>query len=295
MAASPGCEKGVATPSCDARLSERRGSGRNPGGAALRRFAAMTDHNARAVLRGPGEVAEDEAGDAVVALYARLRELLDIAFVPTVFRMLAVHERYLAAVVDALAATSARRRAAHARACVEFAVRVAAELDPPALDAGTDAPRVAALLDRYNVANPSGLLVLTALAMGLEPARGVLEPPLPSRAGRSLDDDVLACHGGFTVPGLWRELGHGWPALAERAWNQIRALAEAPRFGTGRTELVALAAGAIGPGELPRPAAVLTGRDAAEVEPIVAWFACAIPTMVLEIECLRLALNRGSG
>jgi hypothetical protein len=255
----------------------------------------VTDDNARAVLRGPGEVAEDEAGDEVVALYAQLRELLDIAFVPTVFRMLAVHEGYLAAVVDALGATSAPRRAAYAGACVELAARVAAQLDPPALDAGANAPRVTALLDRYNVANPSGLLVLTALATGLQPARGVLEPPLPPRAGRSLEDDVLACHGGFTVPGLWRELAHGWPALAERAWNEMRALAQAPRFATGRTELVALAADAIGPSELPRPAAVLTGHDTAEVERIVAWFARAIPTMVLEIECLRLALSRGAG
>jgi hypothetical protein len=255
----------------------------------------MTDENARAVLRGPGEVAEDEASDAVVALYARLRELLDVAFVPTVFRMLARHDGYLAAVVDALGATSAPRRATYARACVELAARVAAELDPPALDAGTDAPRIAALLERYNVANPSGLLVLTALAAGLPPARGVLEPPLPPRGGRSLEDDILACHGGLTVPGLWRELAHGWPALAEPAWSEIRALAGAPRFATGRTELVALAAGAIGPGELPGPAAVLTARDAAEVERIIAWFARAIPTMVLEIECLRRALSRGPG
>jgi len=239
------------------------------------------------VLRGPGEVAEDDASDAVLALYARLRELLDVSFVPTVFRMLALHESYLTAVVDALAATSAPRRAARARACVALAAGVATRLDPPPLDAGTDGPRVAALLDRYNVANPSGLLVLTALATGLEPARGVLEPPLPPRAGRSLNDDVLACHGGFTVPGLWRELAHGWPALAEQAWSEIRALAEAPAFGAGRAELIALAAGAIGPGELPAPPA--------EVERIVAWFARAIPSMVLEIECLRLALSRGSG
>jgi len=172
---------------------------------------------------------------------------------------------------------------------------MAAQLYPPALDVGADAPRVAALLERYNVANPSGLLVLTALAVGLQPARGVLEPPLPPRAGRGVEDDVLACHGGFTVPGLWRELAHGWPALAERAWNEMRSLAEAPRFATGRTELVALAADAIAPGELPAPAAVLTGHDAGEVERIVAWFARAIPSMVLEIECLRLALSRGSG
>jgi len=254
----------------------------------------MTDQNA-AVLRGPGEVAEDEASDAVAALYARLRELLGIAFVPTVFRMLAVHEAYLAAVVDALAATPAPRRTAGARACLELAARVALELDPRALDAGTDAPRIVALLDRYNAANPSGLVVLTALASDLHPARGVLEPPLPPRAGRSLEEDIVACHGGFTVPGLWRELAHGQRALAERAWSQIRALAEAPRFASGSTELVALAAGAIAPGELPGPAAVLSGHDLAVVERIVAWFARAIPAMVLEIECLRLALSRGSG
>jgi hypothetical protein len=112
----------------------------------------------------------------------------------------------------------------------------------------------------------------------------VLEAPLPERAGRSLQDDILMCHGGFTVPGLWRELAHGWPDLAERAWTEIRRLAQAPRFASGRDELVALASEA-------RPAASFPRAVDPDVERTVTWFAQAIPTMVLEIECLRLALG----
>ena len=91
---------------------------------------ARTDIARAAVLRGPREVAEDEAGSSVAVLYARLRELLGVPFVPTVFRMLAVHEDYLAAVVDAASATPAERRATYARRGVERAADVARELDP---------------------------------------------------------------------------------------------------------------------------------------------------------------------
>ena len=96
-----------------------------------------TDDIARAaVLRGPREVAEDEAGSSVAALYARLRELLGVPFVPTVFRMLAVHEDYLAAVVEAASATPAERRATYARRGVGLAADVARQLDPGSVSAG---------------------------------------------------------------------------------------------------------------------------------------------------------------
>ena len=197
---------------------------------------ARTDIARAAVLRGPREVAEDEAGSSVAALYARLRELLGVPFVPTVFRMLAVHEDYLAAVVDAASATPAERRATYARRGVELAADVARQLDPGSVSAGEDTAAIQGVIERYNVANPAGMLILAALSDGLEPAR-VLEAPLPERAGRSLQDDVLMCHGGFTVPGLWRELAHGWPDVAERAWTEIRSLAQTPRFASGRDEL----------------------------------------------------------
>ena len=152
------------------------------------------------------------------------------------------------------------------------------------MSAGEDTAAIQGVIERYNVANPAGMLILAALSDGLEPAR-VLEAPLPERAGRSLQDDVLMCHGGFTVPGLWRELAHGWPDVAERAWTEIRSLAQTRRFASGRDELVALASEAI-------PATAFPRADAdPEVERIVTWFARAIPTMVLEIECLRLAIT----
>jgi hypothetical protein len=245
---------------------------------------ARSDIARAAVLHGPREVAEDQAGDTVAGLYARLRELLGVPFVPTVFRMLAVHEDYLAAVVDAASAAPAERRATYARRGVELAAEVARQLEPGSVSAGEDTGAIQAVVERYNVANPAGMLILAALSDGLEPAH-VLEAPLPERAGRSLQDDVLMCHGGFTVPGLWRELAHGWPDVAERAWTEIRRLAQAPRFASGRDELVALAAEA-------SPATAFPRADIdPDVQRIVAWFARTIPTMVLEIECLRLALG----
>ena len=212
---------------------------------------SRTDIARAAVLRGPREVAEDEAGSSVAALYARLRELLGVPFVPTVFRMLAVHEDYLAAVVDAASATPAERRATYARRGVGLAADVARDLDPGSVSAGEDTAAIQGVIERYNVANPAGMLILAALSDGLEPAR-VLEAPLPERAGRSLLDDVLMCHGGFTVPGLWRELAHGWPDVAERAWTEIRSLAQAPRFASGRDELLALASEALPAASFPR-------------------------------------------
>ena len=244
---------------------------------------APSDSTRAAVLRGPHEVAEDEARGPVVGLYARLRELLGVPFVPTVFRMLALHEDYLAAVVDAASTVPVERLAASARRGVELAAGVARQLEPSAVSAGGDTAAVQALLARYNVANPAGMLIVVALSDGLGPAR-VMQAPLPERASRSLLDDVLLCHGGFTVPGLWRELADGWPEVAERAWSEIRSLARDPRFAAGRDALVALASEAAPAGTFPRAV------DHPGAGEIVAWFARGIPTMVLEIECLRLAL-----
>ena len=122
-----------------------------------------------------------------------------------------------------------------------------------------------------------------------------MEPPLPQPAGTLLDD-IRACHGGLTVPGVWREFEHGWPVLAAPAWVEIRRLALAPRFGGGRHELIEYAAEAIAPGTIPPPEELIPDAEAArEVERIVAWFARAIPTMVVEIECMRRAFTAGTG
>ena len=259
----------------------------------------MTDETGRDVaadvLRGSGEVAEDEATGSVAELYARLRETLGVPFVPTVFRILAAHEAYLTAGVDALAALPAERRDAYARRAVGIAARVAAELAPPPLEAGESLAELSALFERYNQANSRNLLLLTAMARDLPPARGVMEPPLPQPSG-SLLDDVRACHGGLTVPGVWREFEHGWPVLAAPAWVEIRRLALAPRFGGGRTELIEYAAQAIAPGTIPPPEELVPDAEAArDIERAVAWFARAIPTMVVEIECLRRAFTAGTG
>src|SRR4051794_32922309 len=194
---------------------------------------ARTDIARAAVLRGPREVAEDEAGPSVAAAYARLRELLGVPFVPTVFRMLAVHEDYLTAVVEAASATPAERRATYARRGVELAARVATELEPASVSAGEDTAAIQAVIDRYNVANSAGMLILAALADGLEPAR-VLEAPLPDRAGRSLQGDILVCHGGGPGARPLRGPGPGRAGGAPGAGAGVTTPPPTPRLTSGR-------------------------------------------------------------
>lgn len=75
-----------------------------------------------------------------------------------------------------------------------------------------------------------------------------LPAPPPGHDAEALLADIRACHGGFNVPGFWRELAAGC----------------AP-------------------------------DDAAELAKILSFSAVVIPTMVLEIECLRHALALGAG
>ena len=186
------------------------------------------------VLRGPGEVAEDEATGETARAYARLRDALGAAFVPTVFRMLGRHGPYLAAGVDAVLeradAPALERLAADGRA---VGAAAAARLPGPALDAGREAPAVAALLERYNTVNPRGIAFVLALRGDTpRPPAPVLRAPLPPPVPGLLDD-VRACHAGLTVPGLWRELAAGHPAVAGQAVGAGAAAGRRPRAGGG--------------------------------------------------------------
>jgi len=240
-----------------------------------------------AVLRGPSEIAEDEANSFVAVLYARLRDELEVPFVPTVFRMLARHESYLAAAVDALAAgvdaSSRRRFAERARG----AARDALDAVPPvSLSMGRERGDVTQLLRRYNEANPRGMLLVRALARTVRPATGVMEPPLPPPSAELLPD-VRACHGDFTVPGLWRELDARHSTVAAVAWPAVRELATTPAFASARRAVIARADEAMTAVAAPTPAEVGDDPTAVrEIEQILAWFCVGIPSMVVEIEYL---------
>jgi hypothetical protein len=240
-----------------------------------------------AVLRGPAEIAEDQASDAVAALYARLRDALEVPFIPTVFRILARHELYLAAAVDALTggidASTRHAFAQRARGVTRDALDAGTAVT---LGTGGEYAEVVELLSRYNEANPRGMLVVRALARGVRPATGVMAPPLPTPVPELLAD-VRACHGGFTVPGMWRELHARHPAVALEAWPAVRKLATTPGFAAARAAVMALADEAMASVTPPRPAELVADPTAvAEIEEILAWFSVGIPSMVVEIEYL---------
>lgn len=242
-----------------------------------------------ALRRGSGEIAETEATGSVAESYSQLRETLGVPFVPTVFRMLARYPNFLEAGLRGLDRVDLTALARSGRAHGERAAR---ELAGARLDAGQDRSSVVTLLDDYNRTNPRGIVVVSAMR-GPTSRRppAVMCPPLPAPVPELLDD-VRACHGGLTVPGLWRELAAGHPEVAASGWAQVRPLAEAPAFAAARRAIATDAAAAVSAIRPPDPAAL--GLDAAathEVTEILDWFFAAIPTLIVEIEVLRLGVQ----
>jgi hypothetical protein len=248
------------------------------------------------VLRGPGEIAEDDATGTLAAVYERVRGALGVPFVPTVFRMLARHERYLAAAIDSLRPVlddrrgrelSARIRAIAAEAPAAAGIGVV----PPWCDRGA----LDALIDRYNEANPRSLVLVRVLAREVPAVAGVMQPPLPQRAPHALLEEILACHGGLTVPGLWRELDAISPERAAAAWAAVRDAAHTSAFARAVREVIAAGDEAGAGCAAPTPAALgVDEHGSLEIERILGSFKILIPTMVVEIECLRRAFAGAS-
>lgn len=253
----------------------------------------------RSPLRGPGEIAEDEAAGELAATYTRLREVLGVPFIPTVHRMLGVYGRYLAAAVEEaaplIAGEAGARFAAEARRTSTEAV---AGMSGSPLDAGADHAAVEALIDRYNEANPRNLLFVVALAP--QPAAPLTvmpvdlpQPPALADANDAILADVLRCHGGFTTPGFWRELA-AWPDLFAAAWEAVRPLARDRRFHDARAAVRELAGAAAVEVVPPDPAALgYDSDDVAAIARILTFFEQAITSMVVEIEIVRGLLERG--
>jgi hypothetical protein len=250
---------------------------------------------------GPGQTRGAAANPGALArIDARLREELGMPFVPTVFQLLARHERYLIAATDALLDAAPADVTDHAARARQLGARAAASLVCEPLIAGAATQSIAALLVRYNEANARSLLLTTPMAGSLITTARVMEAPLPAPPSGSGADallqDVRACHGHFNVPGLWRELAEGWPEPARRGWALVRRLPLAPDFAQGRQAVLELARDAVASRVAPTPREVgCSSQEVGEIEQILAWYQLVIPTMVVEIECLRRALALGVG
>jgi hypothetical protein len=243
------------------------------------------------VLRGPGEIAEDQATGALVETYERLRRALGVGFVPTVFRMLGRHERYLAAAIEAVGPLLEEPRGSQLSTEVRARARQAA-LDIQPLTPGSDLAPIGVLINRYNDANPRSLVIMRVLARGLTSTSGVMTSPLAPRTPHALLAEIAACHGGLTVPGLWRELHLLAPQRAAAGWEQVREAAQRPAFARAVAEVIALAEAAGEGWRAPSAAELaLSAAQALEIDRILGWFAIVIPTMVVEIECLRAAVD----
>jgi hypothetical protein len=252
---------------------------------------------AKSALRGPGEVAEDEAGPELARTYERLRELLGVSFVPTVFRVLGPHEPYLTAATGMFAdVLSSPAGARFPEAARRHAAEAAAAWPEADLGAGGATGEIQAMVERYNVANPRNLLFASALLRDRAPDLDVMATPagpLPSSDTVALLEDVRNVHGGRILPGLWRELA-AHDAVFARAWAAVRPLAASAAFHEARTAIGELARSATAAVEVPDPAAHgLDGADRRAVEETLAWFGQGIAAMIVEIEYLRRLLAAG--
>jgi hypothetical protein len=240
-------------------------------------------------------------------LDARLRTELGMPFLPTVFTLLAEHPTYLRAAAEAFLARLPDALDEHDRAVRSVGASAAPSLVSSPWQVGPAASSIAALIESYNQVNPPSLL----FTLWMSPARTrdvrVMEPPLPeppsAPEGETLLADIDVCHGNFKVPGFWRELVAEWPSQAARAWALIRRLPENAGLARAREAVRSLSLQKTPSGDVPAPADVgCSAAQAEEIARILSFYAVAIPTMVVEIECLRHALalaapraDRGSG
>lgn len=255
----------------------------------------------KSALRGPGEVAEDQAGPELARTYARLREMLGVEFVPTVHRMLGMHEEYLTAatesVGDLMAGSSGDEFAARAR---DMAHQAALSFPEVSISAGGDAEAINAMLDRYNRANPLNLLFTRAMlpegpADGGKVMGSRLDQPIDFADPEAVLADVEAAHGGFVKPGLWRELAE-FPGVLTDSWLAVRALAGLPAFQEARSGLLEAASKAAADVAAPVPRDLgISDEEAASIDEILTWFTHGISSMVVEIEYLRYVINDKPG
>jgi hypothetical protein len=243
----------------------------------------------------PGDPALHTASPLPADLDARLRAELGLSFLPTVFTLLADHPSYVRVATEAFLAQLPGALDSHTRAARSIGETAAASLVRSPWQVGASAASIAALLDAYNEVNPPSLLFALSLSRTRTRDFRVMEPPMPrpptETDGEALLADVDVCHGSFKVPGFWRELAAGWPRLAALAWALVRRLPESEDFARARDAIRLLALQEALKRAVPAPLDVgCSPAEAQEIATILSFYAVVIPTMVVEIECLRHAL-----
>lgn len=231
-------------------------------------------------------------------LERRLEVGLGISFLPTVFILLADYERYLRAATEAFLARPPDAIDEHGQAIRRIGSEAAALLVERPWRVGASARSIDALIEGYNRANPPSLLFTLFLSPAPTKDFRVMEPPLPAPTAQHDDAlaDIDACHGNFKLPAFWRELAADWPEHAASAWELVRRLPDRDGFARARAAVRSRALQAIGGGGAPTPAELgCAPGDGAEIAKILSFYAVVIPTMVVEIECLRHARALGAG
>lgn len=228
-------------------------------------------------------------------LNARLRAELGMPFLPTVFTLLADHPAFLRVATEAFLAQLPDALDEHARAVRSVGASAASALALSPWQVGPAAPSIAALIDSYNQVNPPSLLFTLWLSPAPTICSGVMEPPLPEPPAAADSEaqlaDIDVCHGSFRVPGFWRELVARWPQQAAYAWALVRRLPENEAFARAREAVRSLALEKTPRGAVPAPTEMgCSPAQADQIARILSFYAVVIPTMLVEIECLRHAL-----
>lgn len=251
------------------------------------------DHSSNETpLRGPREVAEDEANGALADTFEKVRSILGVPFVPTIYRRLAIYDRFLIACVDtasdALSGPQAKGFVTDAQACAAGYVR---EFQFPSLDpvvnGEKDRKAFVDLINRYNAANPCNILFALVLNQSRVGERTVMARELPCEVAADPLDEIYRSHGNFVIPGFWRELALS-PNTFRRAWASVRPLAGTDSFKNAQLGVEHLARQRAAVLDIPNPAQLgYTEEECSDIERVLAWFKQAIPVMIVEMEYLR--------
>ncbi len=241
---------------------------------------------------GGTEVPESEAEGVVAETYTRIRQILGVPFVPTIYRMLAVDPfsleiAWFAAEPVVLAALDSGIDE-NLRQCARTSILTQeGRVEPILSDLATEiSTNIVSVIARYRAANPLNLIASLAVLGHDAPTNpGVMESPLPMR-GPTVLEDIRTCHGDIVTPGLWREL-KDWPLVQSRLWAKVRDAGSAGHIAQGRDEVLRAARQfvermtTVSPTKLDERAQPFCTR-------VLEWFPAGVSSMIVEGELLAL-------
>lgn len=237
-------------------------------------------------LGGIGEIAEGEASGEISLAYAQVRSILGVPFVPTIYRMAAMHESVFVKALGRLAPVLNVQRERGFIFETERVARQALKSPREGRFGGELDLQSSRLIERYSTANPLNLLfALGLLGTGVVEWPSVMSPPLPARS-HDIYTDIRNCHGGVTIPGFWRELGQN-PELLELVWSATRAQAEHGGFDAARRAVLEFGAETIRSAEVGALLSDISLEAAEQIHQLLGWFPTGIATMIAETEWLK--------